>query len=669
MLSVLIHSALALVAAVVVLLGPGLLCTRALRLRGLPALATATGLTCTIVGAAATLTTHGVTPLRWSLPLLIAATAVSALVAYGIGRLLPAPPARDGHLLRRAAAIGTGVGTLSLGLALFLSIRRLDAVVAQPDANYHLNSIRSILLHGDASSLDGGVFLYDRPHSYYPSTFHAIAASASQLTGLQPVFVANAVSVICGSLIWTLGCVLLCRQAFGRNGAALIAGGVAASTFVAMPFWIAGYGPLWPLVLGYAVVPGLIACLLSLLGLAQRDTIGRPQSAVLLVTTAGGLGFVHPAALATVVLIAYPLGIFGVVRWARTRSWAVALPSIVAAVVALPLIWWAATREPTIRGFAKGYAVGPTAGHRQAAVELLTSSAGGSKELVLTSIVVVIGLLACLWNRRLWWAVGTYLLLTGLYFCVAAVSTELTRLVTVFWYNERPRVAALIPLGRGPGPDRRAALADDRPAPPQPPESPEPPGHLGAGRDGRACSRSTWSAPWATTSRPRSRGSGSTTTRRIPTRALLPLSRQPDLITLARSVPRDAIVAVNPWRGHALLYAFGSRQVAFYSEKAVTTPDRQLVADQLYLAGTPSGGPVCGAVRRLGISYVLTGGSNFLPNSGTRSQFTGIDLVPGAARIRPDRPIRSVHVVADHGLFVTRGTARRSGDGHGPDGY
>ena len=314
MLSVLIHSVIALVAAVVVLLGPGLLCTRALRLRGLPALASATGLTCTIVGAAATLTTHGVTSLRWTLPLLIAATAVSALVAYGIGRLLPAPPARDGRTLRRAAAIGTGVGTLSLGLALFLSIRRLDAVVAQPDANYHLNSIRSILLGGDASSLDGGVFLYDRPHSYYPSTFHAIAASASQLTGLQPVFVANAVSMICGSLIWTLGCVLLCRQAFGRNGAALIAGGVAASTFVAMPFWISGYGPLWPLVLGYAVLPGLIACLLSLFRLARRDTIGRPQAAVLLVTTVAGLLFVHPAAFSAIVLIAYPLLVMATVR-------------------------------------------------------------------------------------------------------------------------------------------------------------------------------------------------------------------------------------------------------------------------------------------------------------------------------------------------------------------
>lgn len=322
------------------------------------------------------------------------------------------------------------------------------------------------------------------------------------------------------------------------------------------------------------------------------------------------------------------------VRWARTRSWAVALPSIVAAVVALPLLWRAATREPTIRGFAKGYAVGPTAGHRQAAVELLTSSAGGSKELALTSIVVLIGLLACLWNRRLWWAVGTYVLLIGVYFCVAAVSTELTRLVTVFWYNERPRVAALIPLAGVPVLTAGLLWLMT--------------GLRRLSRRSRA-NRRAISAPVAMVvvlavylvGTLGNNIPAQVTRLRFyyhpahPTRALLPLSRQPDLITLARSVPRDAIVAVNPWRGHALLYAFGSRQVAFYSEKAVTTPDRQLVADQLYLAGTPSGGPVCGAVRRLGISYVLTGGSNFLPNSGSRSQFTGIDRVPGAPGFDP----------------------------------
>ena len=82
---------------------------------------------------------------------------------------------------------------------------------------------------------------------------------------------------------------LLCRQAFGRERAALVLGGVASASFVAMPFWIAGYGPLWPLVLGYAILPGLLACLLSLFRLARRDAIGRPQAAVLLVTTAGGL--------------------------------------------------------------------------------------------------------------------------------------------------------------------------------------------------------------------------------------------------------------------------------------------------------------------------------------------------------------------------------------------
>ena len=211
------------------------------------------------------------------------------------------------------------------------------------------------------------------------------------------------------------------------------------------------------------------------------------------------------------------------------------------------------------------------------------------------------------------------------FFAVAAVQSGLTRAVTVFWYNERPRVAAMVPLvavvvltagllwlvtaleaqrARAGRPiSHRLAVTVVLVV------------YLVATLGNNIPAQVARLRPYYHPARSRD--------------ALLPLSRQPDLEALARRLPRDAMVAVNPWRGHSLLYAFGSREVVFPSEKAVTTLDRQLVADQLYLAGTPFGGLVCGAVRRLGVDYVLTGGTNVLPNSGLRDQFLGVDLVPG----------------------------------------
>ena len=94
-------------------------------------------------------------------------------------------------------------------------------------------------------------------------------------------------------------------------------------------------------------------------------------------------------------------------------------------------------------------------------------------------------------------------------------------------------------------------------------------------------------------------------------------------------MPRDAIVAVNPWRGHALLYAFGSGRSCSPARRRSPRRTGSWWPTSSTWPATPLGGLVCGAVRRLGVSYVLTGGTNVLPNSGGRDQFLGIDLVPG----------------------------------------
>ena len=281
------------------------------------------------------------------------------------------------------------------------------------------------------------------------------------------------------------------------------------------------------------------------------------------------------------------------------------------------------------------------------------------------SAVVLLGLVVAARSSRLRWATVTYLFLAAAYFCVAAVQTPADPGRDGVLVQRTTAGRGHGAAGRRAGPDRRPALAARRCA---------------AGRD---ASRPAALGPAALAlvvvvylvatlgnNLPAQVARLGPVYRPADPRAvLLPVSSDRALEQLARSVPPDAVVADNPWRGHALLYAFGSRRVVFFSEKAVTTPDRKLVADQLYLAGTPYGGLVCGAVRRLDVTYVITGGANALPNLGRPGRVPGDR--PGARRrrVQPGGPVRSVPVVADHGLFVTRGPARRSGGAQAPDGY
>ena len=101
------------------------------------------------------------------------------------------------------------------------------------------------------------------------------------------------------------------------------------------------------------------------------------------------------------------------------------------------------------------------------------------------------------------------------------------------------------------------------------------------------------------------------------------------LIALAPHVPPSAELALNPWRGMAMIYALTGRQTIYRSHTAVNTPDRLLIARDLYLAGDPSRPDICAALARTHVDYVITGGHNFMPDHAGITRFPGVDRVPG----------------------------------------
>lgn len=621
-------SAPEVVASAVVILGvlwlPGLAMTYALQLRGIGAVAVAPALSCSLLGCGAVLAAYA--GVRWSVGLLLLATLVAVVVARVVRRWLGPAPRRDRWRVRRAAVLGTLVGAAFLAFAMSRAIGSASAVPAQPDATYHLNSIRSMLAGGDFSSLDGGAFLYGRPHSFYPSTFQGVAATAGLVVHAQPIVLANVLALLAPAVVWTGGCVFLGRQLFGPSRAALVFSGLAASSFTAMPFLVAGYGPLWPLLLGLSLLPSLLGLLLPLFGLAAADVVGRPRAAVLLAAAVAGLAFVHPDALASLVVLTYVVAVVSaltaLVRGPRTPGRATAA---VLALALPPLLWVAVLQLPRARAMSRAYRVGPVVSHgRGLADALLNRPYHAHTALWVTSAVALLGVLACLWRRRLRWLGAAYVVLALVSVGVAAVQDGYTRALTVYWYNDPPRLAALVPLAGAP------ALAAGLLALS---------GHLrgrpgvGVRRPG-ALSALAVAVLYVVATLGNNHGAQVSTLRpyyhpRNPSAALLTPQEADALQVLARSIPRDAVVADNPWRGHALLYAFTARRVVFYSEKAVTTPDRQVVADALFLAASPQHPEVCPAVRALGATYVITGGRNELPNRNGRDQFLGVDLVPG----------------------------------------
>jgi hypothetical protein len=609
------------VAIWVVLFAPGVAVGYALGLRGLAAWAVGPALTCSLVGlggaAAAEVGIH------WSLALFVVLAAVLVVVAAAVSRLLPQRVTADGAPARAGALVGVLLGATFIGVAMLRSVGSLLAVPAQPDATYHLNSIRNMLLTHNISSRDGGAFLYDRAHSFYPSTFQGIAATAGlAVHSAQPVALANLLALAASATVWTGGCVLLARQTFGPRRAALVLSGLASASFTAMPFFIAGYGPLWPLLLGIALLPGLLAAVLSVAGLAQGDAIGRPRALVVLVVAVAGLALVHPDALAGLALFGYVvLAVVVISALAQRRGSLRRTALLVGALVGPPLAWIAVLQLPRSRAMTRAYAVGPVESHSRGLTEALLNNPRFGTPLWATSAVALLGVVVCARQVRTRWVSAAYVVAALVFFGVVAVQSSATQALTVFWYNDPPRLAALVPVVGVPAVTAGLLAVVGR-------LRPSSAGRRGAGAalvvgvlflvgtlgNNHAAQVDRLRPYYA----PKDAGV-----------ALLTRPEARALQRLARSLPVDAVVADNPWRGQALLYAFTARRVVFYSEKAVTTPDRATVADALFLAASPLHPEVCPAVRAVGATYVITGGSNELPNLNGRDAFLGIDLVPG----------------------------------------
>ena len=266
------------VAIWVVLFAPGVAVGYALGLRGLPAWALGPALTCSLVGLGGA--AAAVAGIRWSLVLFVVLAVILVAAAGAVSRLLPQRVTADAAPARSGAVVGVLLGAAFVGVAMLRSMGSLLAVPAQPDATYHLNSIRSILLTHNISSRDGGVFLYDRAHSFYPSTFHGVAATAGlAVHSAQPV-------------AWptcSRSCPLVATS--GRAAACCCAGRPSAATGRAGARRRRVRELRGDAVLDRRLRPAVAAaardraaarpargCLLSVPGLAQRDAIGRPRA-------------------------------------------------------------------------------------------------------------------------------------------------------------------------------------------------------------------------------------------------------------------------------------------------------------------------------------------------------------------------------------------------------
>ena len=141
-------------------------------------------------------------------------------------------------------AAGVALGALLIGLAAIRGIPHWQSIPSTWDSVWHANTIRFILDTGQASPTHMGELRNVETHDalYYPSTFHALAAVFSQLTGAAPTTAYTLSSlaasiwlfpVSAATLTWQL---LRARTDQWRTAGAAAAAAALSASFTAVPY-------------------------------------------------------------------------------------------------------------------------------------------------------------------------------------------------------------------------------------------------------------------------------------------------------------------------------------------------------------------------------------------------------------------------------------------------
>ena len=424
------------------LIAPGLLVGLAAGLRGWIAAGAAPLLTFGVIAVSASVVPAVLG--RWSIWGLLIATAVAALAGLAVRLVARRWAGADGsvnrlvpwQLWQHAGVAAAVLATVALGV--FVTARATHALTDVHqfwDAIFHANAVRFI--EDTGQSQPGALRAINdqaNPGFTYPNGFHVLGATVLGLTGAPITVVLNAQAALLAGM-FALSTACLVRAAGGRP---LLAAGsaLAAGMFSAFPYDLEFFGPIWPFGTGLALMPVLLALVITLLDERRAPLVVAAALGIC------GLVTLHPSATLAGV-------IFGVCylvqRWVSARK--VPLPElglliaagVVASVYAVPqLLGMAGTAQKD------GFEWPLHANAADALGQLFFLGHEAARPQWWLVAAMVLGLVGLRRLRHLYWYLAGGLIFSLLFVMTTSYKGPLVAALTGFWWNDRWRFAALV---------------------------------------------------------------------------------------------------------------------------------------------------------------------------------------------------------------------------------
>ncbi|NJE81080.1 hypothetical protein E0L17_07015 [Olsenella sp. SW781] len=436
-----------------ILLVPGYLVMRTLGARGIWPLLLAPILSLSliaIVGQALALVHVPSTPVLL-LGILIMLPALALLVTRRKGLHLAFP-----HIEPWIAPIYLILG-IALGYNLFLSrLGTPDALFQAYDVTQHLNLIQAMSGSGTFTSLNVGPYLSLADQAidplgnsgFYPAAWHAACALVVQMTGCSVPLVINVSMFVLSCLAFPLSVLALLGVLFPQSRAAHLCGALVSLAFVAFPWNLLAFGPVYANIAGFALMPCAMALFIHLLA-DDLSPFMRARIFGALVITAIGLALCHPNTIFTCVAFLAPYCVSRICAACARRGWGV-LQKASLCILFLAFcagFWIFCYRLPAFRETV-AHVWPPFAWAFQEIINILTLcyNMGFNYETaaqLLLGALVVVGAIRALHVPGRRWLVASYAAICYILLISATHRDELKQLLAGFWYTDPMRLAAI----------------------------------------------------------------------------------------------------------------------------------------------------------------------------------------------------------------------------------
>lgn len=344
------------------------------------------------------------------------------------------------------ALVGVVAGTVFF-------VRNLDTAASfyqAFDNVHHLNSIRSFVDSGNYSSFNSAVYLESAgslasPYlwstsSFYPSAWHGLVSMIVQALDIPITVGINAVNTMLLCVVFPVGVYELLRV-LTRDKKLVFIGAFLAVAFTASVWDFVTFGPLYPMLLSYALVPSVSACFIRGVG---RGT-SRPRAvASLLVFAVGcvGVALAQPAGIFLMGAFLAPYCVHRAAEVARKGHGKVFVRAVGCVTALLIVAFWVFCYSlPQFRGTVE-FNWPKTSSHFQGLVDVLLLSFTWHPVQLGLAVFVLVGFVRVAQSKKLRWLDFSYAFVCITY--IVNISTEgtLKHLLGGFWYTDAHRLAA-----------------------------------------------------------------------------------------------------------------------------------------------------------------------------------------------------------------------------------